>query len=323
MLDVPPVDQTFNRTSVNPQSGLAIYNAKFLQNTATGTDALTIMGNPSNYSSSINIGYNSTSSNGGLAIGKGANANQGTAIGYNAQASGINSIQIGNGSNSTANSLQVGSYQLLNTSTGKIPYQRINTITDSNSGGGLKYWTGTRAQYNAITTKDANTLYNITDDSDITYSMLELLYPVGSIYIGTMATCPLATLGIGTWTLKTSRFLVEKYSDSSNWWELYSDGWCQQGGIVNVTSAPFSVDLLKSYANTNYSFFAFTADTYTGTSSRVVRGYSTNKTNSSFDIQYTSTAAGSTGNVTTEYVNWYACGYTSTVSQLNQWERVS
>ena len=29
----------------------------------------------------------------------------------------------------------------------------------------LKYWTGTKAQYNAITTKDSNTLYNITDDT--------------------------------------------------------------------------------------------------------------------------------------------------------------
>lgn len=29
----------------------------------------------------------------------------------------------------------------------------------------LKYWTGTKAQYDAIATKDANTLYNITDDN--------------------------------------------------------------------------------------------------------------------------------------------------------------
>lgn len=63
----------------------------------------------------------------------------------------------------------------------------------------LKTWTGTRAQYDAITTKDANTLYNIIDDTDTTASMLELLYPVGAVYIGTMDVCPLATLGIGSW----------------------------------------------------------------------------------------------------------------------------
>ena len=72
-------------------------------------------------------------------------------------------------------------------------------VIDSRSGNTIKTWTGTKAQYEAITTKDSNTLYNITDDTDMTLSMLNLLYPVGSIYIGTMNSCPLATLGIGTW----------------------------------------------------------------------------------------------------------------------------
>lgn len=76
-----------------------------------------------------------------------------------------------------------------------------DAVIDNRSGSAIKTWTGTRSQYDAIVTKDANTLYNITDDTDVTLSLLELLYPVGSIYIGTMATCPLATLGIGTWQL--------------------------------------------------------------------------------------------------------------------------
>ena len=74
-------------------------------------------------------------------------------------------------------------------------------VIDNNGGSAIKTWTGTRSQYEAITTKDSNTLYNITDDTDVTLSLLELLYPVGSIYIGTMATCPLQSLGVGTWQL--------------------------------------------------------------------------------------------------------------------------
>lgn len=73
-----------------------------------------------------------------------------------------------------------------------------------NTSTAIKTWTGTKAQYDAIVSKDANTLYNITDDTDVTLTLLEALYPVGSIYIGTMATCPLATLGVGTWVLKAS-----------------------------------------------------------------------------------------------------------------------
>lgn len=74
-------------------------------------------------------------------------------------------------------------------------------VKDNRSGNAIKTWTGTKAQYDAIVSKDANTLYNITDDTDVTLPLLELLYPIGSIYIGTMATCPLQVLGVGTWQL--------------------------------------------------------------------------------------------------------------------------
>ena len=74
--------------------------------------------------------------------------------------------------------------------------QTVGVIDQNNTSTAIKTWTGTKAQYDAIVTKDANTLYNITDDTDVTLSLLELLYPVGSIYIGTMANCPLQTLGL-------------------------------------------------------------------------------------------------------------------------------
>jgi hypothetical protein len=115
-------------------------------------------------------------------------------------------------------------------------------ILDSN-GTILKFWSGTKAQYDAIPTHDSLTLYNITDDADPvnvytktemnallatkanansvytkseTYTQLEVnnqistavanllgsLYPVGSLYIGTQSTCPMAALiPNSTWTL--------------------------------------------------------------------------------------------------------------------------
>lgn len=107
-------------------------------------------------------------------------------------------------------------------------------ILDSN-GTILKFWSGTKAQYDAIPTHDSLTLYNITDDTDPvsvytktevdallatkanansvytkseTYTQLEVdnqistavasllgsVYPVGSLYIGTQSTCPMAAL---------------------------------------------------------------------------------------------------------------------------------
>lgn len=92
---------------------------------------------------------------------------------------------------------------ITNNSSGQI--QAAGVINSRDSSTTVKTWTGTRAQYNAIVSKDANTLYNITDDTTISLSILEALYPVGSIYITTASTCPLSTLISGsTWTLVSS-----------------------------------------------------------------------------------------------------------------------
>ena len=80
-------------------------------------------------------------------------------------------------------------------------------VMNNNNATPLKMWSGTRAEYNAIETKDANTLYNITDDT-FSISLLERIWPVGSIYIGTMSTCPLAAI-FGTWTLVETKLLVD------------------------------------------------------------------------------------------------------------------
>lgn len=43
--------------------------------------------------------------------------------------------------------------------------QSVGVINSRDSSTAVKTWTGTKAQYDAIVTKDANTLYNITDDT--------------------------------------------------------------------------------------------------------------------------------------------------------------
>lgn len=416
------VDQTFNGTSTNAQSGVAIKNAKFIQNTATGAGSLTLLGSPSIYGSSINIGESSSvnaqqtvaigylsnaysTKSTALGVRSGADGTYSIAIGYQAYTYMANSaIQLGYGENSIANTLSIGFYnndtthynwQLLDGATGLIPSDRIpidnstitvnsngqlvasggggstptnmvttdtaqdisgkktflgekaiyfkqqttsnklgftlydpnnvelgaleyrpntisssallnlncpqttggyvgfrywgtpavnivapkvatagnyfipthitngnTTVTASNTGtvnistllpdvsnfvtnsslattledyaetsdiptaisdliddtsttpidkaesiadqrdsSSLKYWTGTKAQYDAIVTKDNNTIYNVDDSSTLVVDILNSLYPIGAIYIGTMATCPLSVLGVGTWQL--------------------------------------------------------------------------------------------------------------------------
>lgn len=118
-------------------------------------------------------------------------------------------------------------------------------VIDNNGGNALKTWTGTLAQYNAIVTKDSNTLYNITDDNTaVAYqaytksevdSLIEAIYPVGSIYIGTQSTCPLATIISGsTWEL-VSEGRVLQGSDSN-----HNAGTTIEAGLPNHTHSASS-----------------------------------------------------------------------------------
>lgn len=109
--------------------------------------------------------------------------------------------------------------------------QTVGVIDSNNTTNAIKTWTGTKAQYDAITTKDASTLYNITDDTDITLPLLELLYPIGSIYIGTMANCPLAILGVGTWQL----IAADKVLQSAG--TIGSVGDTVEAGLPNITGS--------------------------------------------------------------------------------------
>ena len=87
-----------------------------------------------------------------------------------------------------------------------IPY--VDSVVDQNTSVGLKTWTGTKAQYDALT-KDSNTLYHITDEEssiintindliNANKNLLESIYPVGSVYLSTSLTCPLASLISGS-----------------------------------------------------------------------------------------------------------------------------
>lgn len=151
--------------------------SSYLQNTATGTNSLTLLGTATNAEKAINIGNNSqatqkeniaignsSKATGSLSFAIGASAEASgytsTAIGYAkaqgygsmainggnpnmAQATVGNTIQIGGGTNSTAYTLQITSHTLLDLNTGLIPAERIGTGYDATKTQVLKNVNGT------------------------------------------------------------------------------------------------------------------------------------------------------------------------------------
>ena len=97
------------------------------------------------------------------------------------------------------------------------------------------------------------------DDSDIAISILDTLYPVGSLYIGSgnLAACPLAVLGVGTWVLKSANSIV---TDIDGTVPVKGNG--KTLGLTDGTNN-FG---LASYVNGSYAYVWNTAyDTQLGT----------------------------------------------------------
>lgn len=48
--------------------------------------------------------------------------------------------------------------------------------------------------------------------------------------------------------------IVETYSNGTSWYRVWSDGWCEQGGLTSgITGNTNSVALLKTFASTSFT----------------------------------------------------------------------
>lgn len=112
----------------------ATLGATALQNTATGTNSVTVEGTATPNNQATNIGKSSTSGQDGVAVGYNAQAGQdGVAIGSGAIATN-GAVQIGTGTNNTANTVQIKDIPVLD-NTNTIVSDRIPFATDNAKGG--------------------------------------------------------------------------------------------------------------------------------------------------------------------------------------------
>ena len=96
--------------------------------------------------------------------------------------------------------------------------------------------------------------------------------------------------------------VVETYSNGTDWYRVYSDGWCIQGSCNKLPQtgnwASTTVTLIKAYKDTNYNIITLGNWSDAGASSCVV----TAKTTNSFTVTYAA-------NNTTQLGVWQCTGY--------------
>ena len=109
-------------------------------------------------------------------------------------------------------------------------FQAEKVVNQNINENAIKFWSGTQEEYDAITTKDSDTIYNVKNENMTITSLLEAIYPIGSIYIGVMEYCPISAL-LGTW-VKISSGRVLQGAD-----ENHPVGSLIEAGLPNITGA--------------------------------------------------------------------------------------
>ena len=74
----------------------------------------------------------------------------------------------------------------------------------------------------------------------------------------------------------TKPYVTETYKNGASWYRVWSDGWCEQGGLLPSASSAqkVTVTFLKTFSNTNYNIFKnVAANNSDGVSYRVVSFY--------------------------------------------------
>lgn len=110
-----------------------------------------------------------------------------------------------------------------------------------------------------------------------------------------------------TWGGKPVITLIASWRSGKNWYRKYSDGWIEQGGVINYGSSSGkwnkSVSLNTSFTNTNYNVVASfyeadsAGDRYHQNGINII-----SLTTSSFQVYQL-------GSDSVQYITWYACGY--------------
>lgn len=103
--------------------------------------------------------------------------------------------------------------------------------------------------------------------------------------------------------LTNCQVVIETYQNGTSWYRIWSDGWCEQGGKLNIAQEAAStlITLLKPYRDTVYYPIVCITD-WVATWQAEPNARAIVRTNSSFSIQ-------SGGNKNPSNMVWQACGY--------------
>ena len=96
--------------------------------------------------------------------------------------------------------------------------------------------------------------------------------------------------------------IVETYNNGTDWYRVYSDKWCKQGGVKALSSGVGTVTFFKAFKDTNYTV----CDALSGNNGSVGASYWA-MTKTTTTVKFTR-QSDNNKNLSTS-INWQAIGY--------------
>lgn len=310
------VDQIYDPTSVNAQSGVAINGAGFLQNTATGTNSLNIGGTATAYNYCVSIGSGAEAkgvdstiigyqANGkGIVIGKQASTlynnvlSYGIVIGDAALLLGTSSVSIGLASSAGNYATAIGG-TLASASADHSTAIGSQAYSYANSSIQIGYGTNSTAKTLSIGFYDNNTPtnYQLLDGTTglIPLDRISVMTGADGTNAGAKGLVPQPSVtdnnkflkGDGTWAVPPSDVFVATYGTTT-----YADVLtAYNAGKIIFCSQDSTITMLYSYSSSSNSFL-FSRNNYTSSTATPQNLYYTLTANgwtvSIYDLEKTS-----------------------------------
>jgi len=106
---------------------------------------------------------------------------------------------------------------------------------------------------------------------------------------------------VDTANMEEVRCVVDSYINGTEWYRIWSDGWCEQGGMIYLNTAG-TVTYLQPYLDTNYTI---TVSSQRTSNNGFVRISELTATTVTMYFEW------DTGQSKSGYGRWYTCGYIS------------
>jgi len=99
--------------------------------------------------------------------------------------------------------------------------------------------------------------------------------------------------------------VVQNYKNGNSWYRVWSDGWIEQGSLVQTTSTSYIVSFVKTFATRNYTFQI----TQCSSSKTDTGGIGTVTVPVLPDTDTKTVSSIKLTSVNSRWIFWYACGY--------------